>query len=63
MDQLGEETETRKVPQSGPDSGNVSDRMLGARVRPVVADSDQCRSVDRTLALEVTGRWGCVRLS
>ena len=58
VDKLGEETETRKVPQSGPDSGHASDRTLRASVRSVVADSVQRRSIDRTLALEVTGCWG-----
>ena len=57
VDQLGEETKTRKVPQSGPDSGHASDRTLRASVRSVVADSMQRRSVDRTLMLEVSGRW------
>ena len=36
-----------------------SDRTLGCSVRSVVAGSVQRRSIDRTLALEVTGRWLC----
>ena len=60
MDQLGEEMEARKVPQSGPDSSHASDRTLRASVRSVVADNVQHRSIDWTLALEVTERWGCV---
>ena len=39
VDQLGEETEARKVPQSGPDSGHASDRTLSLSVRSVVAES------------------------
>ena len=34
-----------------------SDRTLRLSVRSVVAVSVQCRSVDQTLALKVTGRW------
>ena len=57
VDQLGEETKLRKVPQSGPDSGHASDQTLRANIWSVVADRVQCRSSDRTLALEVTGHW------
>ena len=34
-----------------------SDRTLGSSVRSVVAVSEQASVIDRTLALEVTGRW------
>ena len=59
-DQLGDETEERRVSQSGPNSGHASDRTLGSSVRSVVADSVQHRFIDRMLALKVTGRWGCI---
>ena len=35
------------------------DRTLGSCVRSVVANSVQASVIDRTLALEVTGRWLC----
>ena len=33
VDQIGDETEVRKVPQSGPDSGHANDRTLSLSVR------------------------------
>ena len=69
VDQLGDETEARRVRNS---TGALQkrqgltewtrrwsrgDRTLGSCVRSVAAESVQASVFDRTLALKVTGRW------
>ena len=70
MDQLGEEMEAKgeTPPAECPRQKRQgltewtghwshSDRTLGSSVRSVVAVSGLASVIDRTLALEVTGRW------